>query len=231
VLNAEPRSDRGTAVSTMSTASSIGSCSYRAVSHHTWSACPGLPNAGRELVHDPRLHAHELRLGLLRQQRELVERALAAGERAPRGRGRDLERRGRAEPGAGRHVAPHRHVAGRHDGAGAVERPRDAGEVVPPRAHALERPLEAPARPLGRRRGAPLGRAVGAHRHHGAAVDGDRQHLAAVVVGVLADEVHAPGAGRDHGGVPAERVGEGLAGGGESKVFGHRGRAREWGAA
>jgi len=43
-----------------------------------------------------------------------------------------------------------------------------------------------------------------ARRHPRPSRDGDREHLAAVVVGVLADQVHAPRSARDDGGLAPE---------------------------
>ena len=166
---------------------------------------------GRELVHQAAAHTHVLVFGTLRDARDLEWR-----ERGPAGWGHrpggcQLEggrrRQTRAlRQGAHEHAPEpgHRQVRTCHlpGGAREVVDPQAAGRTHLGHVHRIGRPGR-----VERHRCATITR--GLQRDADLEVDGHRQHVAVVVVGVLADEVHAAGSAHDsHGGRVAGPVGE-----------------------
>ena len=166
---------------------------------------PLLRHAGDELVHDAALHADELVLGVLREPGELLPAHLDAEGRLHGEGGGHLEGGRRGEP------RPLRNVA--------VDR-----EVHPPElVTALDELVDDPLRVVGpavllavlqdgQRRalavlvvhGVEVQLAVGpaGNGHPDGEVDRHREHVPLVVVGVLANEVHAAGSRGDHLGLP-----------------------------
>jgi hypothetical protein len=166
---------------------------------------PLVAQADGDGVHDADGSADELVLGLLREPRDaqVVDRqsegAAAAAQQGDRKRG------ARGQPGARRHRRLDPYLAAGERKALPAESVRHALHVVEPTA-----PRRLAAQPVlgdGAAAAAPGGagrRDVGGPRAHhsvrppadldaGAQGEGQGQHVAAVVVGVLADEVDPPG--------------------------------------
>jgi hypothetical protein len=168
---------------------------------------PPVREARGHLVHDAHARTDEVVLGPVRdeRQRDVVERQR---ERRPeRAQERDLERGAGGEPGADRHVGGDERVeaAERH---AFRERARAALRVVEPVAGArLFAEAPAPRGAVRERRAGDAHAAVVPERQldRGALRDGGRQHEAAVVVRVLADQVDAAGRRGDRLGRPAEQ--------------------------
>ena len=156
----------------------------------------GLCERRRELVHDPAAQPDVAVLGAVREQRELLAVVARLVERIERERRDDFDRRRRGQPGRHRQVAAVDEVE-----AARAARPRT--EAVP---HAERIVAPAKRRLAARRHLARRGLVhtllvetdeadaiVVAHRRReiDAAVHCHRQHVAAVVVEVRADEVDA----------------------------------------
>jgi hypothetical protein len=167
---------------------------------------------GGELVHDAALDADEVVLGALAElrQRDVVERQIERGaEGACDG---DFERGGGGEAGALRHIAGEREIEAADGVAGRDERGRDAADVVRPVAGRGVRDVREVASGVGVEVGGVCPERVVVAAGPGAedaAVDGEGEDEAVVVVDVLADQVDAAGRGGDAFGRAAELAPEG----------------------
>jgi hypothetical protein len=155
------------------------------------------------LVHAATTHPDVVVLGAVGRVGGRVAIEAAAGQRGECGRRGKRERRGRREPRAGRKIGHHGQPRPLR---GLVPRPKlpvYPQDVIGPAAAA--RPGLAPDW-LPAQGGAPERVArPGTRGDPGPPFYGEREHRAAVVVQMLADEVDPPGGGRDHGGQRAER--------------------------
>ncbi len=158
----------------------------------------GLAEDRRELVHDPVVEADVPVLRALDDVDEvhpIDRRRISARERPRRD---DLDRGRRGQARALRQVGRQQAAEAPRGRAGRAQRPGHAGDVVEPRAPSRADIPDREARPLPRRREGQLGHPViGGHESdRDSEVDRHRQHVAVVVVGVLADQVDP--AGRVH---------------------------------
>ena len=171
-----------------------------------------LPERARHLVQHAARHADEAVLGAVGEHGEVARRERLSARLADRARHRHGERRGAREAGAARDVARDREVeAGRREPA-LREREERTRYVVDP--------VAAPHRRRGRELGGvrvPLGDDAHAavaptrRRDERRAVDRTREHEPFVVVGVLADQVDAPGCASDELGIAPVARAKGLA--------------------
>ena len=147
------------------------------------------------LVHDAARHADVVVLGPERHARDLPRVETRAGQQTQRLRRRNRQRRGRGEARAHRHVARDGHSGSGTGGRGTrrVQLAHDAGEVRTPPGGACVAPCNARPLPVARRDQLEHARVAGTDRHGGAQRRRHRQHGTAVVVGVLAQQVDAPG--------------------------------------
>ena len=155
------------------------------------------------LVHDAGGHAHVLVLGPLRQTGQLLARERQVVEILQRQCDRALESRGRGKAGPDGHVAVDVKLGATDFGACFPQRPDDAEDIRGPAArHRLARPRLEPVQ-VSLDDGSPAGfGALGRRDSHeaittsgggrlGGIGQSERQYVAVVVVGELADEVHA----------------------------------------
>ena len=217
-------------------ASGIARCSrLRQSSRSAW---PAGPEDRRELVHDPVVEADEPVLGPLDGEDEVHRvgrRRLAARERPRR---RHLERRRRREarrPAAGPRRAPRRTRAARARDRASPRRCPRRSPATCPRLDPVLATSSSPVSPVSASVSRTRPSSVGIERDRDPEVDRDREHEALVVVGVLADQVHAPGR-VDHpdvarpggGGLgdPRQALGEGPRVAGEARGLGIGGERR-----
>jgi hypothetical protein len=132
---------------------------------------PRTPEQRRRLVEDPRWNTRRRPLGALARPGDLQRLELEARDLAQRQRHGDLERAGRAEPGALREICVD--APAQPDG-----RPAERSQLL----------IDG-----GRERRAQLEAVGGLERERDPELDRDREGEPAAVVGVLADQVHAPG--------------------------------------
>ena len=158
----------------------------------------------RELVHEPRSKAHVFVLGPLADPGEIERRRLIrrGAEQPPRGR--ELDRGTRRQAGTCRQRRGDHTADSTRSAAALGQGPGDACDVVDPRAVLRSADVEVERAPRSRvepREVDPpiIGRCDG---HPDLAIDRRRQHVAEVVIGVLADEVHATGGAHDLDRVP-----------------------------
>ena len=184
-----------------------------------------LAHHGDELVHDAARHPGVVVLGLLAEQRLVHRVELLARDGFQQGRGGDFQRRAAGQPAAQRNRGVNQARQSRlasPRGPGSPRSPRPGNSTTPPSAAGFTRLAQIKADRAVARRGAqlnlrcPVGRGRGGDDR--VAVNGHRQHEAVVVIGVLADDVYAPGRGGD----PAGRAPIGLA----ELLRGVRGRVR-----
>src|ERR1700730_6078542 len=148
-----------------------------------------------ERVHDADLHPDDLVLRFLADPRWPLVVHREAAERPGGDPGRHLERGGRGEACPLRQVPAERDVHPRKRDPGAAQRPEDAADVVAPAMVRVgaDRLADGKGNALAQVRGvhANLAAGAGARRHLDSGLDRHRQDEPLVVVGVLADEVHA----------------------------------------
>ena len=153
-----------------------------------------LPAADGELIHDSAGNAGKLVLGLLAEERFLHPGKAPATERLHNGRHRHLERRTRAQSGPGREGGTDVGIESRDhepDPPVALDHPPDVIRPAPRHRRDGRGEVERDRSPVALRpqHGQPVFPRADMDRHM--AFDRHRQDEAVVVVGVLADEVHA----------------------------------------
>ena len=153
----------------------------------------GLAEAGRKLVHDAALHAAVVMLRALTDlgQLELVDPV--GIELIDRERERALKGCGRRKAGAQRHIAGKDRVESGHLAAALDRLPADAEDIAGPLLRRLILFVQAELRVLivVQREGTDLIGAVEADFRHNALVNGTRENIATVIIGMLTDQVDA----------------------------------------
>ncbi len=178
--------------------------------------------ARRHLVHDADGRADEVGLDRSADPGQLHVVELESEQTPQRPEDRHFQGRARRKATTERHIGGQREIEPASLEARGAKGDRHALHVVqPPLTGLLVAELEHAQRRIGAELAAPHANATARacrHGRHGRLRDQGRQHEAAVVVGVLADEIHAPVRRRDHHRRDAEQLGE-------LRVADHRQRA------
>ena len=154
-----------------------------------------LAEDGGKLVHDAALDAAVIVLGALADtgQFELID--LVAVEFVDC-EGKDaLQGRRRAEAGAQGHVAGENRIKSSHFAAALEGFPAHAKDITSPALRRLVLLIEAEFHILVEVNGEDLHfvRAIGAYSRHDTVIDGAGEHIAPIIVGMFANQVHATG--------------------------------------
>ena len=155
---------------------------------------PGERVRRHRLVHPSALHTHHVVLGMVGHFDERLTGQPPVTQLGERLGGRDGQRRGRGEPGPRRHPARHRDPAAWGRRPHLVQHANDPGEVVGPAT--LRRRCRVEGDDGAVERGHRLPPLPRPRDHDRTARDREGEHGAAVVVGVLAQQVDAARRGR-----------------------------------